>query len=279
MRKFKRHHYKVKRKKSIFKNRLFGESFLLFLEISFIFYFLIFSQTFRIEKVYVFGDKEIKTENLQEFLQEKIEKFSPSISIANIFLVNSKKLEEEILKKFPEIDVVEIKKNFPNILDIEIKERRPVAIFCFTRPSFVEQNLGGQDKNCGFLDKKGIIFEKNDSFNENLPLIKSQNREEKIILGEDILERETLEKILKINESLETKLNIEPKEYVLFEKSILESRLNVKTSQGWEIFFDLNKDIDLQILKLKLLLEEEIPPENRKTLEYIDLRFTRVYYK
>ena len=272
MRKFKRHHYKVKRKKSIFKNRLFGESFLLFLEISFIFYFLIFSQTFRIEKVYVFGDKEIKTENLQEFLQEKIEKFSPSISIANIFLVNSKKLQEEILKKFPEIDIVEIKKKFPNILDIKIKERKAVAIFCPGGPGTVPQ--------CGFLDKKGIIFENPSTkawrgINEDLPLVKSLESEEKINFGEVAIEREILEKILRIAEYLKTKLNIEPEEYVL----AAEFRLNVKTSQGWEIFFDLNNDIDLQILKLKLLLEKEILSENRKILEYIDLRFTRVYYK
>jgi len=263
MRKIKRHRYKVKRKKSIFKNRLFWESFLLFLEISFVFYFLFFSQTFQIEKFYLFGDEEIGTQNLQNFLQEKIEKLSPSISIANIFLVNSKRLQEEILKKFPEIDIVEIKKKFPNILDIEIKERKAIAIFC------------QDDKNCGFLDNKGIIFEKNDSFNENLPLIKSQISEEKFNFGEVIIEKETLGKILKIAEFLKTKLNIEPKECVL----AAESRLNVKTSQGWEIFFDLNNDVDLQILKLKLLLEEEILPENRQILEYIDLRFTRVYYK
>lgn len=278
MRKFKRHRYKVKRKKSIFKNRLFGESFLFFLEISFIFYFLIFSQTFKIEKVNISGNEKLPTQNLQNFLQEKIEKISPFISIANIFLVNSKKLEKEILKKFPEIDIVAIKKNLPNILDIEIKEKKAVAIFC---PGGQSPSLGTVPQ-CGFLDKKGILFEKNSSFNENLPLIKSPNGEEKIILGEAVIERETLEKILKINENLETKLKMSPKEYILFSAFRLNDRLNVKTPQGFEIYFNLNdleKDIDLQILELNLLLEREISQEVLQGLKHIDLTCTKVFYK
>lgn len=271
MKKIKRRRYKVKRKKSIFKNRLFGEGFLFFLEVSLIFYFLIFSQTFQVDKVYIFGNKEVKSQNLQNFLQGKIEKFSPFTSIANIFLVNSRELEREILKKFPKINIVEIKKKFPNMLDIMVEEKKAVAIFCLEEQFLSSETIS----QCGFLDKKGIVFEENCSLNEDLPLIKSLESEKKINLGGIVIEKEILEEILKINENLENELKLSLEEYIL----ATGSRLNVKTSQGWEIFFDLKTDIDLQILKLRLLLEEEILPENRKIFEYIDLRLPRVYYK
>jgi hypothetical protein len=59
-------------------------------------------------------------------------------------------------------------------------------------------------------------------------------------------------------------------------------RLDIKTNENWQIYFDLNSmsDTDLKIAKLNLLLNGEITPEIRKNLQYIDLRFKdRAYYK
>jgi len=60
----------------------------------------------------------------------------------------------------------------------------------------------------------------------------------------------------------------------ILEVSIIsEERLNAKTSEGWEIYFNLEGDINWQLTKLGAVLEKEIPPEKRENLEYIDLRF------
>ena len=59
-------------------------------------------------------------------------------------------------------------------------------------------------------------------------------------------------------------------------------RLNVTTGEGWQIYFNLqgNPDINSQITKLNLLLNGDITPTIRKTLQYIDLRFQdRAFYK
>ncbi len=58
------------------------------------------------------------------------------------------------------------------------------------------------------------------------------------------------------------------------------TRLDVKTIEGWWVYFSTAFDIDLQITKLNLLLEKEISQEDRGVLKYIDLRFKdRAYYK
>ena len=56
-------------------------------------------------------------------------------------------------------------------------------------------------------------------------------------------------------------------------------RLNIETSENWEIYFNLDSETDLQIAKMNLLLKDEIPVSVRKTLQYINLRFNRAYYK
>ena len=60
---------------------------------------------------------------------------------------------------------------------------------------------------------------------------------------------------------------------------VSEKRLNTKTSEGWEIYFNLKGDLNWQITELGLVSEKQIPLEDRGELEYIDLRFSRVYYK
>jgi hypothetical protein len=54
---------------------------------------------------------------------------------------------------------------------------------------------------------------------------------------------------------------------------ISEEELHFQTQDNWEIFINPQKDIDWQLTKLKEALEEAIPKEKVKNLEYIDLRF------
>jgi len=60
---------------------------------------------------------------------------------------------------------------------------------------------------------------------------------------------------------------------------VSEERLNIAVSEGWEIYFNTEGDLDWQIKELWIVLEKQISPEKRKNLEYVDLRFSRVFYK
>jgi len=55
-------------------------------------------------------------------------------------------------------------------------------------------------------------------------------------------------------------LKIEIKDFII----VSEKRLNIETKEGWDIYFSLEKDIKLQITKLRVLLEKEILIEKRK---------------
>ena len=100
-------------------------------------------------------------------------------------------------------------------------------------------------------------------------------KKEELFLGQKLIEKELLDLILRIQGNLKENFQIDIKEAAIS----LPKRLDIKTSENWQIYFNLESDIDLQIIKLNLLLKQEITAEIREELEYIDLRFTRVYYK
>jgi len=79
--------------------------------------------------------------------------------------------------------------------------------------------------------------------------------------------------IVKIKKDFEKKLDLQLKEIDIPN----QSRLNATTGEGWQVYFSLDSDIDLQTTKLNYLLEKELPKENRGALQYIDLRYERAY--
>jgi len=148
-------------------------------------------------------------------------------------------------------DILLVKKAiFSQEEDFLVRQPAAVAVWC------------GQE--CFLADKNGMIFKKALAETD---LIKIFGKKELLI--------SQINWILEIESKLKEDLGIR------IEKADLVSfqRLNAQTSEGWAIYFDLSGDLDWQITKLGLVLEKQIPPEKRGSLEYIDLRFSRIYYK
>jgi len=248
--------YRVKKKKPIFRNRFFGLGILIFVVIVGIFYLIYFSSFFQIKEIKISGNQKVLTENLQKVIQNQIEKKILSHPSKSIFLINLKEINEMVLERFPQLAKVNLKRSFPDTMLIEIEERKPVAIFL-------------QNENIFFIDREGIIFEQVVDVKPQQIIIRNLDATKELKLGEKVIEKELLSKILEIEFKLKTDLKIESPEILV----VSEERLNVKTSEGWEIYFNLEGDINWQLTKLGAVLEKEIPLERRKDLEYIDLRF------
>jgi len=272
--------HRIKRKKSILKSRFFGLTILILIFLGSFFYFLFFSSFFQVKNIFISGAEKTSSDEIKNFVQNKLEKKILFLKTKTIFLINLNQIKKEVLKNFPPVAEIEILRKFPNILNIILVERSPLANFCqdYNPPSpakVSEGNLGGQaalpadggaPEKCFLLDKDGIIFEEK----PEADLIKIiDNQKEKIPrLGERIIERDYLEKILKIQKFFQEELKLEIKEFIVFSQ-----RLNLKTGEGWEVYFDPKGDINWQLTKLNAVLKEEIPPEKRRDLEYIELRF------
>ena len=242
---------------SLFKSRFFRLSLFIFVLIFGLSYFFIFSEVFRI--------KEIKILNPDDSLKLKVEGVIKGEIGRNIFLVNFKEMNKEILSQFPEIAKLNFKRKFPRTLSIQVEKREPVGVWCYQTYD-----------ECFFIDREGIIFKETEKgLTQEEVIILSLRKEEALVLGEEILVPQTLELILKIEKDLRENLKIEIEDFTI----VSERRLNVKTNENWEIYFNLEKDAKLELTKLKVLLDKEIPPEQRRNLEYIDLRFEKIFYK
>ena len=281
--------YRIKRKKSIFKNRFFWISILILMIVGGLFYFFVFSDFFQVKKIIITGEEKTSTNELKSLIEKKLENkifFTPTKSI---FLVDLKEIKKEISNSFPQIAEIEIKKGLTDSISIVVIERIGLVNFC-------------QQEKCFLLDNEGVIFEEA-LMETNLTKITDNRKTEPLILGKKVIEKDIILKILNIEFKLKDDLKISLKELTI----VSEERLNVKTSDiralaksedersssttralaksederssstGWEIYFNLKGDLNWQILKLKAVLENRIPPEKRGNINYIDLRFERVY--
>jgi len=273
MKKALRKPYRIKRKKSIFHNRLFWLGVLILVIAGTAFYYLFFSETFQVKKIIITGKDYnpptasshsqsewapgVSMEELELLIDKNLEKKISFFDTKNIFLVDFNQINKIVLANFPQIAKASFGRQLPDKIKIEIEERRPAAIFIY-------------DKNYFLLDKEGIIFEKINEENETeLLKIKNFTLNQDLKLGERVIEKEKVDQIMKINSGL---INLNLK---ILEASLMtEKRLNLKTEEGWEIYFNLEKDLDWSLTQLKLVLEEKISPER-----YIDLRFEKLYYK
>jgi len=303
--------YRIKRKRSIFKNRFFWLCILILIIAGSIFYFLFLYPFFDVKEIIISGNEEVKgdelrssspftnarvvdelrssspftnarvKEEIENLVKEQIQTDFKFFKNKNINLINLKEIDKIILENFHQIARVSSKKELPDAIIIEIEERKPAAVF-------------KQNNNWFFADKEGIIFQQiNDEVAtqtaEQITIIQNSLLTKDLKLGERIAEKEIISQIIEFDSKLKEDLKIslpEPQRRVekriyslgLEELTIIsEERLNAKTSEGWEIYFNLKGDLNWQILKLKAVLENRIPPEKRGNIDYIDLRFERVY--
>jgi len=253
MRGYRRPH-RFKKKKLVFRNKFFWLGILIFVFISSLFYFLFFSFTFQLEEIVITGEKRASTEILKELVENRLENKILFIRTKSIFSVNLGKIREDILNNFPQIAEVEISRGFPDVLNILVVERLEVAYWC-------------QGEQCLLLDNEGVIF---GDFSTEKDLIKIMDERDlgTFLLGEKVIEKEDLSKILTIRDKIKSDFKILLEEFILDEE-----KLTVLVEDNWEIYFDLEGDVDWQLTKLNAVLEEKIPKDRRGDLEYIELRF------
>lgn len=264
--KHRKHHvrikvHRLKTKKPILKRPVFWLVVFSLIIIFSFFYIFFFYAEFQINSVVVSGNNSVQSETLESIAWNNINK---NIS-KSIFLTGAGIISKDILNKFPQIKSAKVSKKFPQTITIQIKERVPFAVFCQT-----------DDKKCFYIDEDGIIFKTLEQIPENISIIRQLIESKEVFTGERVIEKNVIDIISKIKKNLKDNFQIDIKSAMIS----TPIRLDIETSENWQIYFNLDSEADLQVAKMNLLLRDEIPASARKTLQYIDLRFkARAYYK
>lgn len=218
----------------------------------FLLWLFLFSSLFKITETSIIATSGIsEVQKVKEIITNELNYKKFFIKRSNIFLFRTKRVKDILLEQIPKIKSVDIKREFPHNLIIEVKKREPVLVLC--------------SSVCYLVDEDRVVFE--ESERDYLPFIFVEK--DGVILDK-VLEKE-FDSILEINKFFEERLEIE------IGRFIINNKFTVRTKDGWEVYLDLNADIKLSLLKLDLLLEKEI--KSISSLEYIDLRFSKAYYK
>ncbi|MEK7503591.1 MAG: FtsQ-type POTRA domain-containing protein [Patescibacteria group bacterium] len=257
--------HRYKKRKPILRKKFLALCFLILIAACAIFYGLFLWKIFWVEKIIVSGEQKTTKEEIESLVSKRLENAVLFFKTKSILAIDRGQIEKDILEAFPGISEVKISKSFFDAISVQITERTAVVLWC-------------ENDRCFLLDNQGVIFEpvsETDSETKlSLTMITKLSLGETFALGQTVIAKDELAQILEIKSQLTETVKIAVDNAV-----VSDGRLDIETAEGWLIRFNLKGDLDWQMTELKLALEKQISPEKRKNLEYIDLRFSRVYYK
>ncbi len=243
-------------------------------------YGIFFTPILQIKHIEIQGNQKIPKEQILQITNGSLLKDFMFFEMNHFLLANTGKIEQEIYAALPEVDSVFVKKKFPKSLEITVQERQKVAVWCQQKSYSVKiADSENQEvrlfRQCFALDNHGVIFEEVEAEREVIISVESVEGS----LGDEVVDPDLLHNILQFQQALDS--------FVLFQEVglrissmhiVSKERVNAKISEGWEVYFNPGDRLDWQLMKVKLVLEQEIPSTKRPFLEYIDLRFADQAY-
>ena len=255
-------------RKKIIQRPLFWIGILVIVLVIISLYIMLFSKYFNISHIKISGYETVNNIDIERVVFNNSFKKLFSAGLINIysnsiFAVNTNNIKDKIKSNYPVIKEVVIRKKLPNTIDLSIQERKSFAVFCQQSKS-----------ECFTIDDSGIIFEKLQGTFENTTVLMVEDNNKRAKIGDNVVSKDILSKISDIRNNLKTNFQIDIKE------AYISKPLVLKTFENWQIYFDTDSDIDLQITKMNSLLTSEISPTERKNLQYIYLQYKdKAYYK
>ncbi len=245
--------------------------FALIIFIGVMIYVLFFSSFLFVTKINISGEKNIGEEEIRSQIDPEMKgKIWKIINRNNLFLVNRKKIEKKISNSFRLVRDVHIKKKFPSELDVQVVERIPSVLFHASNGKFL-------------LDENSVAYDTADPEADTTKaygLVQfSENGGKNVNLGETVFSEKYQTYLLGIGSRVEDGTNI-ALEKNFQTPSLVSDDIRAMTKEGWGIYFNENIDLKKEIDMLGIVLDKEIPENQRPDLEYIDLRIdNKVYYK
>ncbi len=275
---------KSRKRRVIFKLKIYISFMLFFLLIIGASYLVIHSTIFQVKKIEVSGNRDFGADKL---IQELKLFFISQSKLASILGPNNILIWKEDTGQFkksnPLIADLIINKDYPNReVKIEIKEREKFGVWCTTQTNtdYTRTNTDSPYKSvfsqyesaCRWFDKEGIIFAEAPMVDGTLINKVSDFTNRQLVIGDITLEQKLFDNLLKIFEVLEKSglgrgfLKLENLD---FQEIVFSHPF------GFKIYFSLRIDPIFTLAGIQSLKEVGL-----EKVEYIDFRVeNRVYYK
>lgn len=236
-------------------------------------YFVFFSQYFVIRNIQISGVEKISQDDLHSLIDSQLATRRFFIfNQDNIFVFDEKTAEKIIDGKYA-LNSLKIDKSLPGTLKISLEEKKPAIIWKTADKFYLvggdgaiineispEEVSGYQGNQPGV--KMAVVFDDSNA---------SVSTKDEILTSRVVQNINDLQNYLSQTTGLQI-LNLEMANHD-------DPTIKCLTGEGWEAYFSFVNDLNAQVNKLKVFLEEKNQAE-RRGLQYVDLRFEdRVYYK
>lgn len=252
-----------KKKRTIIKSRPFQIFLVTLVFIALSFYCLVLADFVQIKKIEINAEcvsPALIKDAVETNLGQTVFGFWNSRSI---FFTKEREIESVVRELDATIKNVECRKVYFSGLQIDVQIRQPVALYCVRAK-----------ETCLLMDEEGFLFQGKEL--SEIPTITIIDLTQETIAPKDQVLGVSLIRIIEtINKTLVNDMGLAVKEYVL----LSPERLDLISQEGWRIYFNLTKDIEVELAKLKFLFDKEITEASLKDIDYIDLRYERVFYK
>jgi cell division septal protein FtsQ len=260
-RKYKRP-YRAKKKKTFLFKAPFWFSLILLAAFGGGISFACFSPWFQVKDVKITGANIANGSGLTNLLRASAQKQLAFLPSKSILLFDMQAAKRELLKQFPEVADIQIKRQFPGTIYAAVLERSPIAA------------LRAADGSWDIVDDTGIYFKKSQDLAGLFEISAGLSRNS-VNVGQAAIDKSLLQKILRTKVSIENDASIPLAGAAIINRE----RVDFTTVDGWRIFTNPQGDLDWQVSKLQAVTSDQAFAAQRKNLDYVDLRFTRVYVK
>ena len=258
-------------------------SFLL-LMIGGLFYFFLFSPVFEIRRWHLeqedFFKKETFLKTVNHLAEQRVWGIFPQKNFF-ILLLTSSSFKRTLYDLFPEIKNIAMipswqKESVFKSFKLRIEQREKVGIWCNAKKTSSEEENSNKllKESCYYFDDQGFLFKQ--APQTKGPFLFVVKNETDLSPGskQEIEDKKLLNALLYLKQAF-SQIPFSVEEIRVFS---LNHDLEVKTNEGWSLYFDPQTDIERAFQVFLEILPEKLEPT--KTLEYVDLRIkNRAYVK
>ena len=238
---------------------------------------------FKVSEISIEGNQTIPSDDIQKIVDNYLEtELLWSLPHNNVLLTNTQRLARDIKNAFPKVYETDIVFENGSDIKINIEEREPHSLWCKN-----ENYISVFDEECYYADQKGYIYARSPYFSPGV-FSKIYTNNERLKIGEQVLNKEDFEKFFVFTESLnnEDKISVD-RVFLDAEGNIrmyMTSLLDVNFVHRPYLVYKHNESYDVILRNISLMINHEQFKkefyENAERLEFIDVRIDdQIRYK
>jgi cell division septal protein FtsQ len=223
------------------------------------------TETFLVQAITVVDARPHVTEGVQHLVEQEL---LAGGRRPTIFFVRTVRLERLIREQFPSVRNVLVQRQLPGVVKIIIQEKTP-ALLLLTHGAYY------------FVDEGGVAYERAELSllpGVVLPTVKNKDASGEVTIGKPVLEAVFVTFVKEVQAALPHRVGAEVVE--MYIPSLAAREVSFRLSNNWTIRFDSTASAARQLSILEQVLNDTLSDDEKKQLEYIDLRIpNRVYYR